>query len=318
MFSGKTILITGGAGFIGSHLVRKLLKPELNVKKIMILDSFAYGKRSSIPRDHPKVSMIQHELGIDEPTYKSQIEGTDYVFHLAAEKHNQSIDSSEKVLKANVIGMQSLLEICADIGVSKFLFTSSLYAYGRMNGPAMKENDSSKPDTIYGISKLAGENLLRYHGKRYGLSCHAVRYFFVYGPFQFPGTGYKSVIVKNFERMIKNQEPTIYGNGEQVLDYIYIDDAVSATLQVMQHGKPGELYNVGSGIPYSINQLTKSMIEVLEFNSEPLYQPPDWTQNSHRVGNIDKIKSELNWNPEISMIDGLTETYHWVKNHLMK
>ena len=195
------------------------------------------------------------------------------------------------------------------------VFSSSLYAYGRTNKPKYKESEIPKPNTTYGISKLAGENLLFHFNKKFQFDFINLRYLFVYGPKQYSGTGYRSVIVKNFERILKKQSPTIYGDGEQTLDYVYIDDVIKATITSMEKPLSEKTINIGSSKPTSINKLINTMLKVSGKQLKPVYLPPDETHGTYRVGNIQKAKKLLNFTPTTSLQQGLKNTFTWMKSY---
>ena len=191
---------------------------------------------------------MRFTLGSDEPALlERHLEGIDHLFHLAAEKHNQSKHDPDAILRANVLGTHALFAAAARCGVKKTVFASSLYSYGRLAGPPCSETDLPLPTTVYGISKLCGERLLAHATSQPPMRGDSLRFFFVYGPRQFAGMGYRSVIVKNFERMRAGQPPIIFGDGSQRLDYVYVDDVVEATLRCMESPGSGRVLNVGSG-----------------------------------------------------------------------
>ena len=307
------VVVTGGAGFIGSHLVEQLVSE--GVRKIIVVDSLEYGREARISSIKGPVELIQHKIGFDNPNKldKKIDSKVDYLFHLAAEKHNQSKDSPDYLVNTNVLGMYEILELMGKRSVKKIVFSSSLYVYGRMNRPRFSEIDTPEPITLYGITKLAGEHLLRMYKKKYGRDYIILRYFFVYGPKQYDGTGYKSVIVKNFERMVDNKRPIVCGNGKQVLDYIYVDDVIEATLMAAGSSVSNKVINVGSSMPTSINTLTKKMIQVAGKDIKPIDGPRDETFGSYRVGKIEQAKQLLGWKPKTSLDEGLEKTFRWIK-----
>ena len=307
---GSSVLVTGGAGFIGSHLVERLL--ALDVSRVTVLDSLAFGSEKNFTSRDGRVTLARHDIGVATvqdllPVFK----GVDYVFHLAAEKHNASIGNPTKMLASNVQGTFNVLEASVQQGVKKVVFTSSLYAYGRLKGAAFREDEVVRPSTVYGVSKVTGEHLTAMYSSK--IDTNTLRYLFVYGPRQWANAGYKSVIVKNFERMLGGEAPIVFGDGSQTLDYIYVSDAIEATIRAMTHGESGALFNVGSGIATPVLSLTESMKKVASWNSATTFEAPDWTAGSFRVGDIGKIKQELGWEPRVSLEEGLRETYAWMK-----
>ncbi|MDD3014428.1 MAG: NAD-dependent epimerase/dehydratase family protein [Candidatus Gastranaerophilales bacterium] len=249
-------LITGGCGFIGSHLLEQLI--HLEAKEIRILDNLNYGSEKNITKfkQYNNVKLYKLDLANASPPELDEcLSDIDVLYHLAAEKHNQSVDSPKRVITVNINGMYNLLDSAVRAGIKKVVFTSSLYAYGSCSLPPMTEIQAPKPWTVYGMSKLAGENLLDYFSKKYGLPFTILRLFFTYGTKQFAGTGYKSVIISNFEKIIKGESPVIYGDGKQSLDYVYIDDVINALILSLSCDYNNEVFNIGSGKAVSINEL---------------------------------------------------------------
>lgn len=304
-------MVTGGAGFIGSHLVRHLR--GLGVKRIVIIDSLRYGDPANLGGEEKNVELVPFRLGsADSAPLQTAMKGVDYLFHLAAEKHNQSLDSPIEVLRSNVEGMHTLLQIAVDAGVKKVVFSSSLYAYGRTSGEPFDEAELPRPWTVYGISKLAGENLLTHFAQNRQLAGVALRYLFVYGPRQFAGMGYKSVIMKNGERLRDGLAPTIYGSGKQTLDYVFVDDVVDATVRAMQSNVQSEVINIGSGVPTTVSKLIDTLTTISGRKIQPEFLPPDWTEGSYRVGQVDKAERLLGWKATTAIEDGLRRTYEWM------
>ena len=206
---GKHVAITGIGGFIGSHLAEAVRRA--GAARLVGIDNFAYGRRnnlSGILGDREDRLVLRDIREIDTLEWTEILDGIDVLFHLAAEKHNQSRDDPERVLEVNVVATRRLFAAARAADVRKLVFASSLYAHGRRGPPAIREGERPLPDTTYGTSKLAGEHLLA------ELSDDAMRYttlrfFVVYGPRQFAGSGYRSVIIRNFERILRGDAPVI-------------------------------------------------------------------------------------------------------------
>jgi nucleoside-diphosphate-sugar epimerase len=299
--------VTGAAGFIGCHLVEALDARGWTVAGI---DNERSGDWSRVPSPCERVPRDLVDLSVDDLADLSA--GADVVFHLAAEKYNSPDSSPERIIDVNIAATQRLCEGAARAGAGKVLFTSSLYAYGSLGPGAMKESDVPTPTTMYGMSKLAGEGCLRVAERDHGLAWTVARLFFIYGPRQYAEGGYKSVIVSNFERLLLGERPTIYGDGRQALDYIYVDDAVDALLRMASHEQDGKVLNVASGRALSVNQLTELMLTVAGRDLEPQMCPPDWTAGSVRVGEPTLVTRETGWRATTSAEVGLEKVWRWM------
>ncbi len=242
----------------------------------------------------------------------------DGLFHLAAEKHNQSIDSPVAVMRANIEGTHALYAAASAARVQRVVFSSSLYAYGRMSGPPMREDEVPLPATIYGISKLAGERLLAHWLTRSGaMSGRALRYFFVYGARQWAGMGYKSVIMKNAERLLAGQPPMVFGDGAQALDYVFVDDVVDATIKALTRpvDDPSVLpvLNIASGRAVSVNELLRTLCEVAGRPYTPEHGPADATAGTSRCGDPKHTEQALGWRASTDLRAGLSRVWDFVQ-----
>jgi UDP-glucose 4-epimerase len=308
--SGSAVMVTGGCGFIGSHLVRLLL--ERGARRVVVLDDMRHGARANVERAG-EVELVEHTLGSGPSRAIAEaMRGVDSVFHFAAEKHGQASPDSRRILCSNVDGTYDLLEAAARAGVRKVVFASSLYVYGRTSGAPFVEDEVPRPTTVYGISKLAGEHLLAHRDRESGLPYNVLRLLFVYGPRQHPGTGYKSVIVANFERLLRGEPPVIRGDGRQALDYVYVEDAVEAAILALESPLEREVFNIGRGAALTIDELTALMQSVAGTALPARSEPPDWTAGTSRVGNIEKARRLLGWQPRTGMREGLARTFAWL------
>ncbi len=307
----KKVVVTGGCGFIGSFLVKKLL--TLGVSKVIIIDNCSYGIKQNLPLKNDNISfhnLSLNEVSLDELTHV--LRGSEFLFHLAAEKHNQSKDNPLDILNTNIIGIVKILEVCIRVKIKKVIFSSSLYAYGKLSFPKFNENHCPYPTTIYGISKLTGEYILNHYCNF--IEYNILRYFFVYGPMQYSGKGYKSVIVKNFERMVSGEPPIINGDGLQTLDYSYVDDIVDGTISAMRLNIDKQTFNIGSGIGITIKDLIEKMKIIAKFNGKTIFHDEDETVGTTRVGDVNKAIRLLKYKPKVDLNEGLERTYDWIKN----
>jgi UDP-glucose 4-epimerase len=301
--------VTGGAGFIGRHLVDKLIT---DYSEVIIIDSGQTGQLASVAKEARLINVDLDSYEIND--FMEILHGVDHVFHLAAQKHNTADISPRKMISTNVLSTYNLIIASAKSKVKRFVFTSSLYTYGNLGPRIMNEGDLPKPSTLYGSSKLMGENILRFAEKQYGLNWNVARLYFIYGPGQFAGSGYKSVIVKNFERIRDGMPVIINGDGNQSLDYLYVQDAVEGIKKLANCKIQNNIFNVSSGSLISINDLLLLMKKVSGKSVESIYESADWTSGSKRFGDNSLIREKLGWAPTVSMFDGLKKTWNFINN----
>lgn len=309
---GARIVVTGGCGFIGSNVVERLLRE--GALEVVVLDSMEYGVRKNLSNPSSALRFVKFNIGLDsEKDLEEHLRGADYLIHCAAEKHNQSIDDPNKVIVSNILGTRLLFETAARLGIKKIVFTSSLLAYGRNSLPPLSEIEIPNPENVYGISKLAGEHLLRYVSKKYGVQWMTLRLFFIYGPRQFAGMGYKSVIVKNFERMLSGESPTVCGDGLQALDYVYVDDAVEAIIRALTYQCSGEVVNIASSNAVRVIDLIDAMMSIGNFTLKKTFIAADNTAETVRVGDNTKMKKVFGFTPQTTLSEGLKLTFEWMR-----
>ncbi|MEO8500295.1 MAG: NAD-dependent epimerase/dehydratase family protein [Vicinamibacteria bacterium] len=303
--------VTGGCGFIGARVVQQLL--DQGAARVLVLDSLKAGRRERLPED-ARIEFVRTTLGdvtVDELVLR--LRGVAGVFHLAAEKHRPSLDSPRELVLTNVLGTRDVIEAGRAAGIRKLVFSSSLYAYGRMSGAPMVETEPCHPHTLYGTTKLAGETLVDAAYRSGAFAAVSLRYFFVYGERQYVGTGYKSVVVSNFERLRRNQPPLIHGDGEQALDYSHVDDIARATVLAMSRAVNGKVLNVGSGRALSVNELTGAMMQASGVRLDPAFDEADATALSCRVANTGHAESLLGFRSHVPLDAGLRSTWEWIR-----
>ncbi len=309
MSSGlSTAVVTGAAGFIGSHLTARLVEQGWAVRG---LDNERSGdwRRLTVPVD--RIERDLTSLSGDE--LLSLCDGATALFHLAAEKHNSSKTTPQRTIEVNVLATQRLFDAAARAGIPRVVFTSSLYAYGPRGPESMTEDDLPAPTTVYGASKVAGEHLLRVAGRASELSWTVARLFFIYGPRQYAEGGYKSVIVKNFERIRRGESPVILGDGEQALDYVYVDDCVEALLAMLGPEHDGCIYNVATGRSITVNKLTSLMLHASGSDLEPVTGPADETAGTVRKGSPELVERRLGWRASTPIEEGLARVWAWLE-----
>jgi len=295
----KKIVITGGAGFIGSHLSNRL-SSEFDIH---IIDNLSTGDLSRIDND-----VNLHLVDI----YKSSLDDLAEIFsgayavcHLAAVKLHNEDNSSRRIQEVNLLATQKIAIACGISKVSRILFTSSLYAYGNLGPGASAESDELKPINDYGRSKAIGEEIIANIANDYGITYVIPRLYFIYGPGQFAQGGYKSVIMKNIENL-KNENPlTITGSGKQELDYVYISDCVEA-LRLMLMSEVSGIFNVSSGHGTAVEDLISEIAG--ESFAEIIYTAPDWTEGTKRIGFNTELTKKFAWRPKIDIVKGIALT----------
>ena len=304
----EKVVVTGAAGFIGGHLCTQLL--DRGVARVIGIDSLRSGDWSRTPTGVDRDQRDISDISLEE--WSAILCDTDVLFHLAAEKYNSSKSSPDKLMQANVIATEHLFRAAALSGVKRTVFTSSLYAYGSMGPETMVESQTPSPRTLYGSSKVMGENILRSLDHEIGLSWNVARLFFIYGPHQHAEGGYKSVILSNFERIIRGESPVVFGDGNQSLDYVYINDCVRALIELGQSEHDRAIVNVSTGTATTVNELTALMLEIAESGLAPTFAKEDWTAGSRRSGDPTLIGQLFGWTSTTPMSKGLQFVYDWL------
>ena len=300
-------MVTGAAGFIGGRLAERLIRNQIEVRGV---DSLRSGDWSRFAGNGFRLTADLRTMTANE--LDELCLGAKVLFHIAAEKHNSAKEDPQQIIDVNISATRRLFDAAARVGVRKVVFTSSLYVYGSRGPEPMSEEQIPTPNTMYGLSKLAGEHLLRIASGDSGLGFSIARLFFIYGPRQYAKGGYKSVIVSNFERIRRGEAPIIFGDGHQALDYTYVDDAVDALLLLASTEHDGSMVNIGSGQAVSVAELTERMLEVAGSTLSVRYVPADWTAGSRRVADCSRARSELGWEPQVPLRDGLTRIWNWM------
>ncbi len=303
-------LVTGGAGFIGSHLSEEIARRGHRVR---VADSLITGKRSNLAHV-PGVELIEGDLA-DFEFAKRVADGCDYVLHQAAlPSVPRSVTDPITANRANVDGTLNILVAARDAGVKRLVFASSSSAYG--DTPTLPKHEGMPVDPMspYALQKVVGEQYLQMFTRLYGLETVSIRYFNVFGPRQDPTSPYSGVISVFATALIENRPPKIYGDGEQTRDFTYVANVVDGVLRACGAAKAsGEIINVATGGRISLNQLFYAMRDVVGGTLEPIYGEPRQGDVRDSQADVQKARALLGYEPTVPFEEGLARTIAWYR-----
>lgn len=302
-------LVTGGAGFIGSHISEELAKRDHLVR---IIDNFLTGKRENIAAFLDKIELIEGDIR-DFDTCKQALGDMDYVLHQAAlPSVPRSVEDPILTSEINIEGTLNLLIASRDAGIKKFVFASSTSVYGDDPRLPKEEGMEGTPLSPYAVSKVTGENYCQVFSQIYGLSTACLRYFNVFGPRQDPSSQYAAVVPHFITRMLRGESPTIYGDGEQSRDFTYVSNVVDANILAAEaEGVSGEIFNIACGEKASVNSLAEKISEFLGKDIRPVYDEPRPGDIRHSLADISKAGKMLEYEPRVTLGEGLERTVRW-------
>lgn len=314
----KKVLITGGAGMIGSNLSRELLR--LNYE-VFIIDDFSSGLEINIPKGVQLIKETITDKGRVKTLFKEY--HFNIVFHLAALFANQnSVDHPEKDLEVNGMGTLNILQESLQLYqmgfLHRFIYASSSCVYGGQSG-FLTEDSAKNLETPYAITKLLGEYYCNYFRSLYRLPITTYRFFNSYGPGELPGK-YRNVIPNFIEKALKNENLSITGNGKETRDFTFINDTINGLiLGLNSENALGKTYNIATGKETTIINLAETIIRLTNSKSLIEFKPRrEWDHTSTRCGNIDLIKEDLGYVPTVDLENGLIETIQWIKKYWNK
>jgi len=304
------ILITGGAGFIGSNLIGLFLEKNYN---ITVLDNFSTGKMQNIREYQNQIEIIEGDI-LNDFQINVAAQKKEVVIHLAAMASVQkSIENPHLCNKINIDGTLNVLKAARLNSVKKVIFASSAAVYG--NNPIVPKLETMLPEPMspYAISKITGEYYCNLFSEIYNLQTVCFRFFNVYCPKQDPKSDYAAVIPIFISKLLNNQQPVIYGDGEQTRDFININDLGNAIDKVINTDFENNhlIVNLANGEKTSVNQLYKIISTILNLNIEPLYLPKREGDIIHSFADISKLNKEINFKPEINLEEGLKKTINY-------
>jgi nucleoside-diphosphate-sugar epimerase len=301
-------LVTGGAGFIGSNIVKALLSEGKNVR---VLDNFSTGKRENILnfKNNPNFKIIEGDFRSFH-TVRDAVKGIDYILHQGAlPSVPRSINDPITTNDVNISGTLNILEAAKEFGVKRVVFASSSSVYGNSVSLPKEESMGIAPLSPYALSKYAGERYCQIFNQIYGLETVCLRYFNVFGPNQDPTSQYSAVIPKFIKSILNNQQPTIYGDGLQSRDFTFVENVISANLLACTAPNvAGEMFNIACGESFTLNQLTENINELLGKKIQPIYNNERKGDVKHSLASIEKAKKLLGYKVLYSFIEGLKIT----------
>lgn len=304
----SSYLVTGGAGFIGSHLAETLVARGHRVR---VADSLVTGKRSNL--DHVAgVEFLEGDLA-DHPFAERAVAGMDYVLHQAAiPSVPRSVKDPITSNRANVDATLSVLVAARNAGVKRLVYAGSSSAYGDTSTLPKREDMPTSPLSPYALQKLVGEQYCRMFTRLYGLETVTIRYFNVFGPRQDPGSPYSGVISLFSAALLQGRRPIIFGDGEQTRDFTYVANVVDGVLRACEADRAvGEMVNVATGGRISLNELLHVMNRIAGTNLQPLYEPPRQGDVRDSQADISKAKALLGYVPTVGLEEGLRYTLEW-------
>jgi len=307
-------LVTGGAGFIGSHLVERLVSEGESVR---VLDNFSSGKRENIAPFASRIELIEADIRCLDDCRRA-CAGVEVVFHEAAVPSvPKSVADPQTSHQANVDGTFHVLLAARDAGCRRVVYAASSSAYGDLPDLPKYETACPAPLSPYAVAKLSGEHYLRAFFTCYGLETISLRYFNVFGPRQDPQSQYAAAIPAFVSAILKDEPPTIFGDGEQTRDFTHIDNVVHANMLAARASRTqGEVVNIACGENISVNQIIRQINRLLGKNIEPRYVDPRPGDVKHSLAAIDRAREVLGYEPILQFEEGLRRAIEWYRENL--
>ncbi|WP_127549381.1 dTDP-glucose 4,6-dehydratase [Actinoplanes sp. OR16] len=310
------IFVTGGAGFIGSAYVRALLQdefPEAAGASVTVLDLLSYsGNRANLPVSDPRLQFVQGDIS-DSGLLRDLLPGHDVVVHFAAESHvDRSINSAVPFVTTNVLGTQVLLDAARAAGVGRFVHVSTDEVYGSIDEGSWTETWPLAPNSPYAASKAASDLMALAAHRTHGMDVVVTRCSNNYGHHQFP----EKVIPLFVTNLLDGKKVPLYGDGGNIRDWLHVSDHCRGIQLVLQKGRSGEVYNIGGGTELSNRELTGRLLEACGADWDSVQPVADRKGHDRRYSlSIEKIKSELGYEPRVALSDGLAATVEWYREN---
>jgi len=311
---GKRIMLIGGAGLVGSHIVDKLLGQEL--AEIVVYDNFLRGTHQNLSKavGSPNVRIVDASM-TNQDKLRQEMKGMDGVFLLASLWLGECVNDPRKAWEENVLGTWNVVEACRDLEVRRLVYSSSASVYGNALDIPMTEDHPYNNRTTYGATKIANEQMIRAIHEQSGMPYVGYRYMNIYGPrMDYKGT-YVSVIMKVLDRIYSGQRPMIYGDGTQMYDFVYVEDVAEANILGMKSEVTDEFFNIGTGNGTTINELVDMLLELTGSDLEPEYIPEEQSFVTNRIGSTEKAEKLLGFKATTPLLDGLKKVVEWRISH---
>ena len=309
------LLVTGGAGFIGSNYIRMLVNGELKgISKIIVLDKLTYSgnKQNLIDLDSSSYEFVQGDI-CDTDLVLKLSKQVDAIVNFAAESHvDRSIDSSREFIQTNVLGTHTLLESARKSNLSTFLQISTDEVYGSILEGSWDEDFPLQPNSPYAASKASADLISQAYHRTYGMDVRITRCSNNYGPYQYP----EKVIPLFITNLIQDKKVPLYGQGLNVRDWLHVTDHCRGIHLVLTKGKPGDVFNIGGGRELSNLELTRVILEAMAASEERIEEVVDRLGHDFRYSlNIEKITNQLGYKPEVDFEEGISQTIEWYKSN---
>ena len=309
------LLVTGGAGFIGSNYVRMLVNGELKgIGKIIVLDKLTYSgnKQNLIDLDPSSFDFVQGDICNTDLVLKLSKQ-VDAIVNFAAETHvDRSIDSSREFIQTNVFGTHTLLESARKSNLSTFIQISTDEVYGSISEGSWHEEFPLRPNSPYAASKASADLIAQAYHRTYGMDVRITRCSNNYGPYQYP----EKVIPLFITNLMQNKKVPLYGKGLNIRDWLHVTDHCRGIHLVLTKGKPGDYFNIGGGRELSNLELTKVILKAMEANEESIEEVADRLGHDFRYSlNTEKIEKQLGYKSEVIFEEGIRKTIEWYKSH---
>jgi nucleoside-diphosphate-sugar epimerase len=308
--TGSRLMLIGGAGLIGSYIADRLVGES--IAEVVVFDNFVRGTRGNLAAAarSPKLRIVNASM-TDVDVLRRELRGIDGVFLLASLWLGECVTDPRSAWQVNTMGTWNVIEGCLESGVKRVVYSSSASVYGNALEIPMTENHPFNNRTTYGATKIANEQMFRATFEQHRLPYVGLRYMNIYGPRMDYRGAYVSVIMKVLDRVLAGEPPVIFGDGSQVYDFIYVDDAAEANVLAMKAECTDEFFNVGTGVGTSVNEAVEHLLRLSGTTIRPVYQPEVQSFVTHRIGSTEKAERMLRFRARTGIADGFQRVVEW-------